>query len=93
MRRIKKGKFVRDATGVYHYTPSTPSDLGQAADEAIRTKPKTRPAWFWFNDTPAPIYPNDKPADLLVRWEEWRRAYHSGGKEDFLKCLINLAGG
>lgn len=85
-----KENFRRDRAGLYHYVPHDSLTLGESAEEAIEIRPKARPAWFWFNNSPAPIYPEDSVQNLLDRWSQWRLAYQSHD-DKFLGCLLALA--
>jgi len=90
------GEFRRDESGLYHYRNMSHNHVAYALKDAIKNRPGV--AWFWFNETPAPMFPKDTPKTLLARWETWRRAYRddrgllvisTGG---FLSCLLKLAG-
>lgn len=50
------------------------------------------PCWFWFNDTPAPIFERDTQEDLYARWSEWRGAYQERIlPKTLLDCLQAMA--
>lgn len=66
------GHWRKDPSGLWHYkNDGVGNNVSGAADNAIR-EPAPGPAWFWFNDTPAPIYVGDTTEVLVQRWQHWR---------------------
>lgn len=61
---MDKGATVEDAAAMCL------DELNTLAHGRLRS----RPAWFWFNDTPAPIAPDDSVSSLVDRWHIWREA-------------------
>jgi hypothetical protein len=88
MVKTDLGTFTQDSAGLWHYKHEKTGTVHEAAEDAIRHKPEV--AWFWFNDTPAPIFPADNIEALVGRWMHWRRAHQNGG-ENFLSCLLRLS--
>lgn len=85
------GRFLQDKSGAYHYAyAQAVGYVDDAARDALRFRP-TAPAWFWFNGTPAPIYPLDTCEKLVRRWIEWREAYQREGGHGLLRCLEELS--
>lgn len=65
--KTDRGVFRRDRSGLYHYEHlSGVGSVFQATADAIKYRPKSA-AWFWFNETPAPIYFGDSANDLVRR--------------------------
>ena len=62
--------------GISHYECSEVTPLSGALIDALEHCPKG-PSWFWWEDTPAVIYPRDDELDLYYRWIEWRTAYEA----------------
>lgn len=94
--RTSKGEFRQDKSGLYHYKNISHNHVTNALKDAIQNRPGV--AWFWFNDTPAPMFPKDTPDTLQARWETWRKAYQNDrgplivGTGSFLSCFLKLAG-
>lgn len=86
--KTNHGFFVEDGSGLWHYRHRDFGHVTSAAQDAIEHKPSV--AWFWFNDTPAPMYSEDSVDVLVNRWEEWRCAYQQEDKSFFLYSLLNL---
>lgn len=93
--KTSKGEFRKDKSGLYHYRNISHHHMSDALKDAIKNRPGV--AWFWFNDTPAPMFPKDTPETLLTRWETWRKAYQDDrgglicGTGSFLSCFLKLA--
>jgi hypothetical protein len=69
--RTAKGTFTPDQSGLYHYANSdTRTKLEEAAKDATTNPPK--PAWFWYAETPCPIFIGDDTDALVKRWRQWR---------------------
>ena len=84
VQKTEYGYFAQDVSGLYHYKlQSFAGHITIAAEDAIKHKPKS-PAWFWFNDTPAPIKPEDIASVLIERWEIWRRHQQN------IRCFLEL---
>lgn len=84
--------FSRDQSGLFHFRwEVTGTTVEDAAIEAIRNRPKG-PAWFWFNDTPTPIYSDDSPDTLVERWRQWRVATKQCCGNELMRLLEQLAG-
>ena len=88
-RETKRGRFLRDASGLWHYDHQRMGMVSDAIRDALEHRPKTEPCWFWFNDTPAAMFLEDDEESLHQRWVKWRDAYQRGGGL-FLKELIGL---
>lgn len=89
VRRTIKGEFRKDQSGLWHYSYKSLGTVHSAAQDAINHHP-AEPAWFWFNDTPAPMFTGDTLADLVNRWGVWRASIQSrssSGVLDFLRSL------
>ena len=93
--RTTGGEFKQDESGLYHYRNISHNHVGNALKDAIENRPGV--AWFWFNETPAPMFPKDTPKTLLARWKTWRKAYQDDrgalviGYGSFLSCFLKLA--
>jgi hypothetical protein len=83
-------EWKQDRAGVRHWVGRLGSgDSGtsvyDAAMKCLDTRPARpavgddEPAWFWFNETPAPIAEGDGARSLSRRWIAWREAYQAGG--------------
>ena len=88
--KTKYGRFTQDFSGLWHYTTEAAGvHISVAAQDALEKYAGMGIAWFWFNDTPAPIYVSDNNTEtLLGRWEEWRKSYQDG---KLLHQLLELA--
>ncbi len=75
VKKTSRGHIFRDASGLWHYSHERAGHVTEAIVDALANRPTTRPMWFWFNSTPAPIEPNDTVETLLVRWHKWRTVY------------------
>ncbi len=73
----QRGFYRQDLSGLWHYTYAGLGHISGACEDALRQAPPG-PAWFWFNDTPAPILSGDTPGTLHERWFDWRADYQSG---------------
>ncbi len=75
--KTKLGAFRQDKAGIWHYGCRTlPCHVSTALDDALSNRP-IGATWFWWLDTPAPMYEGDTVQMLYTRWDKWR--------EDFLK--------
>ncbi|OGN00730.1 MAG: hypothetical protein A3I26_03810 [Candidatus Yanofskybacteria bacterium RIFCSPLOWO2_02_FULL_43_10] len=89
------GEFRQDESGLYHYKNISHNHVFDALKDAIKNRPGV--TWFWFNETPAPIFLKDTPKVLLARWEAWRKAYQSDrgglviGTSHFLSVLLKMS--
>ena len=77
--------FREDPSGLWHHWSGDTTDIQVAAAEACRHL-NGRAAWFWWQNTFAPILPDDTPEALLRRWEDWR----AEGETDPTMVLRNL---
>jgi hypothetical protein len=87
---VKRGTFIRDPSGLWHFQYRGLGHIDHAIRVAIGSWEWPRPAWFWFNGTPAPMFDGDTPVALRDRWAEWRSAYQSSGQA-FLQTIQLLA--
>lgn len=72
------GMFIADPSGLMHYRFELGAGhVSTALEDALANRPKNRASWFWFNGTPAPIYPEDTMQTLHRRWSEWRDSYQT----------------
>ena len=70
--KTRIGVYLQDASGLWHYRHTdVTGHVNDAARDAIEYR--IGPSWFWFNDTPAPIYNTDDSGSLLERWKAWRK--------------------
>jgi hypothetical protein len=85
---LKRGFYLRDHSGLWHYLPSKFGLLRDALADALSPERPT-PAWFWWEATPAPIFDGDDAASLHARWEAWRAAYQTSRQTlmDVLEAL------
>ncbi|MBI2121513.1 MAG: hypothetical protein HYT98_00170 [Candidatus Sungbacteria bacterium] len=80
IRKTAHGTFHQDYCGLWHYTyEECFGTVSQAAEDAVKNRPKGA-TWFWFNDTPAHIRPDDSAPTLVGRWELWRQDYQCDPK-------------
>jgi hypothetical protein len=77
VRRTVNGEFRKDRSGLWHYV-NTKDALPFCIVDAIQNRP-TGPVWFWFSNTPAPIFPEDVQdhTRLYNRWLEWGNSHHN----------------
>ena len=68
--RTASGHWSKDQSGLWHYKNDRADDVTGAVHNALR-EPAPGPAWFWFNDTPVPIYAGDTDQALVQRWRHW----------------------
>ncbi len=66
------GTWHRDRFGMWHYDNTGCHDVEGAARVAVKSRPKSTGAWFWFNNIPVPVDLNDTPEQLYERWRTWR---------------------
>jgi hypothetical protein len=72
--RTLRGGFFTDADSEWHYQQE---EAGGTVDMAAQDAIGHRPAgacWFWFNNTPTPLFPTDTTEQLVQRWWKWREA-------------------
>lgn len=87
----KKKSFFQDKSGLWHFRWKVGgTTVMDAAKVAIDDYPE-EPAWFWFNETPAPIYLDDSPEDLVHRWEKWGKACKAGNNNLLELLIVDLA--
>lgn len=80
------GVFIQDPSGLWHYRHlGAAGHVNSAVADAIEHR--IGPAWFWFNDTPAPIFLSDTVESLVKRWSEWRSSHQKGSLLDQLIAL------
>jgi hypothetical protein len=85
------GCFVRDPCGLWHYHFERVSGtVFTAADDAVANRPDGA-AWFWFNDTHAPMHTGDSGDALHTRWQEWRESAQRARLYDY--CVAGPAAG
>lgn len=88
----KRSWFLKDPSGLCHFKSVAPgTNIHEAAKLALKNRPRSA-AWFWFNGTPAPIYRDDSPESLSLRWRKYRIAYQTS-RQAFLELLTNMAAG
>lgn len=75
---VVRAQWKRDPSGGHHWIGYVAGHVSNAAAVALATRPAGT-CWFWFNDTPSAIAPNDSVSGLVQRWQDWREAYRAGG--------------
>lgn len=75
-KKAQLGSYRRDQAGLCHYRMDSMGSIQSALVDALKHVP-SKPSWFWFNGTPAPIVSGDNADSLYKRWNEWRSAYQS----------------
>lgn len=106
MERKESPNWVTDPSGVQHWRRemdkgSTLEDAAAMCLDEVNTfahgRLRSRPAWFRFNGTPAPIARDDSVGALVERWSVWRNeCYDAYGLveklRDWRDCLHVEAG-
>ena len=82
------GKYTMDNSGLWHYEPNPGESIKGAIKDAIKSKPPVA-AWFWFNDTPSPIFVEDSGETLYERWLNWREAIQNNNRALPLALLLS----
>lgn len=77
----KRGKYLRDPSGVFHYRFEGAGTVYEAISDALSETNAPEPAWFWFGGTFAPIRPGDLPDTLFRRYYCWTSAYQENPKQ------------
>ena len=88
-KQTEKGEFVQDQSGLWHYTPTdhVSAYITRWIVDALANMPDG-PAWFWFNNLPAPIVPTDSPETVERRWYKVNNPYKD--QVPFLKSLLEF---
>lgn len=91
------GAFLMDQAGLWHFENYQAGTVSEAARDAVANRPRNRdaspsPAWFWFDETPAPMFRDDTADALVLRWEAWRFDYQTGNGRLLLRRLLMLSG-
>lgn len=86
-KKTGSGIYIKDKSGLWHYKVDI-GHIDNAIDDVLKHKPKEA-TWFWFNDTPAPIFSGDTKETLYIRWNEWRDTFQQN-PESLLSQLLNL---
>lgn len=79
--QLRQPEWTTDRAGLQHWRGHV--GLGGTAEDAARRcldtlsgvlhgRRPSSPAWFWWNDTPAPIVDDDTVKALVERWLAWR---------------------
>jgi hypothetical protein len=90
VRSTVNGRFRKDRSGLWHYAHTSMGTVYSAAHDAIDYRP-AESSWFWFNDTPAPMYTSDSIGSLVGRWSAWRTAIQSGLSSNLVDFLLELS--
>lgn len=87
LRKTELGNYRQDASGLWHYQCTGQGSVRVALGDALKNRPDAA-SWFWWNDTPSPIFATDDAESLFHRWYEWRLTFQKGQASMLVLALL-----